>query len=113
MHHYELTLILRPELVDKDVTRIVQEMERILTDMGATVVSTRPERHGLARPIRKQVEAIYLFVTMTGPTDIPARIRAELKHRDDIMRLGIARLPEIPKSPATPETPFPAEAGNG
>jgi len=107
LNHYELALILNPTLSDKDVQKTAEEMRTMLTGLGAAEVEPeRVERRALAYPIRKQHEAAYLLIGFTGPSAIPARVRAELKHREEILRLGFARVPRPPSAaPAAPSTP--------
>jgi ribosomal protein S6 len=114
LNHYELALLLRPDLAEKDVLKTTQEMKDLLTRLGASaIVSDRTERRALAYPVRKQTEATYIYIVCTGPADIPARVREELKHREEILRMGFTRLPQLPApSPEPASTPAP-EATNG
>lgn len=117
MSNYELTLILNPSLSDSELQKLSAELRNILTQVGATDVGpARSERRVLAYPIRKQKEAIYLYINLAGPTSIPDSIQTELKHRDEILRLQFIRThsafsPSAPgkESPVSATTPEPTD----
>lgn len=118
MNQYELALILNSTLSDSELQKLSTELRNMLTQAGATEIDpNRSERRILAYPIRKQKEAIYLYIKFTGPASIPARIQTELKHRDEILRLRFMRTsPIAPLSAPCEEPPTStstAESTNG
>ncbi|MEO0085418.1 MAG: 30S ribosomal protein S6 [candidate division WOR-3 bacterium] len=114
MNKYELAAILNPDLSEKDVAKLVQELKDLLTAAGATeLMPERIERRALAYLTKKFREGYYVFLDFTGPASLPAAMQTELKHRQEVLRLAFLRLPEVepvPEEPASAVEP-PAEVG--
>lgn len=109
MNKYELAAILNPDLSEKDVTRLVQELKDLLTAHGASDFKPeRVERRALAYLTKKFREGYYVFLDFVSPASLPAAMRTELKHRQEILRLAFLRLPEV--EAATEETTPTVEA---
>lgn len=112
MNKYELAAILNPDLSEKDIAKLVQELKDLLTAAGATEFKPeRVERRALAYLTKKFREGYYVFLDFTGPTSLPAAMQAELKHRQEVLRLAFLRLPEVepvPEEPAVAVEPPPA-----
>ncbi|MEO0071372.1 MAG: 30S ribosomal protein S6 [candidate division WOR-3 bacterium] len=97
MNNYEMTIIFDPNFSEKDVARVTQELTGLLTNLGAPVISEiRSERRTFAYPIRKHKEGTYLFIRFQGPPALPEKVRQELMHREEILRLAFFRLPPTP-----------------
>ncbi|NPV14647.1 30S ribosomal protein S6 [candidate division WOR-3 bacterium] len=114
MNNYELTLIVNPNLSEKDGERLQEELVNLLKNHGAgKFYDIRTERRALAYPVRKHREGIYFFITFLGPADLPEKVRQDLMHREEILRLSFFRLPHPPAGtePATqPGASAPSEA---
>jgi small subunit ribosomal protein S6 len=123
VNNYELTLIVDPNLSEKDGARLQEELVNLLKSHGAErFYDIRSERRALAYPIRKQREAIYYFITFLGPAALPEKVRQDLMHREEIFRISFFRLPHAPagietaapKSASTPaDNSTPNEVNNG
>lgn len=101
LNNYELTIILDPNFSEKDVSQVTQELTGLLNNLGALVISDiRSERRTFAYPIRKHREGTYLFIRFQGPPALPEKVRKELMHREEILRLAFFRLPPAPPPPA-------------
>lgn len=114
---YEVAMILNPNLSDKDVQKIAQEIKDLLVRFGASAVSDeRVERRALAYPVKKQSEAIYCYIYFTGQGTIPEQVRYEVRHREGLMRMAFVRKPTPAPEPVAaapvppPPTPPPAPA---
>ncbi|MGB9742535.1 MAG: 30S ribosomal protein S6 [candidate division WOR-3 bacterium] len=94
MNNYELAVIIDGNLNEEGVTKIRQELVEMLTGYGAAVTETKIERRAFAYPIRKQREGTYLFINFQAPPTTPERIRRDLLHREEMLRIAIFRLPE-------------------
>ena len=95
MNHYETAMLLSPALSDKDVGKFVQEARELLTKHGAAELAPeKTERRPLAYPVRKHTEGTYVFISFDGPSTLPAEMKNELRHRDELLRLAFIRKPE-------------------
>lgn len=95
MNPYELAAILDPNISEGDIEKIIVELTNRLTTSGATnILDVKTERRAFAYPIRKHREGTYLFIYFQAPTTVPEKIRRELLHREEILRLAFFRLPE-------------------
>ncbi len=95
MNHYETAMLLNPALSDKDVSKFVQEARELLTKHGAAELAPeKTERRPLAYPVKKHTEGTYVFINFDGPPSLPAEMRSELRHRDELLRLAFIRKPE-------------------
>lgn len=112
MNHYELTVILDPNLSEGDVDKISTELSGLLSNSGATnIMSVKTERRAFAYPIRKHREGTYIFIGFNAPVTVPEKIRRELLHREEILRLAFFRLPEKKMdAPQTPTTSAPVHS---
>lgn len=94
MNYYEAAILLRPTLSDQDVQKLVDETKGMLQKHGATgVVHERVERRALAYPVKKHNEGYYVFIEFAGPATVPASIRSEFLHREELLRLAFVRRP--------------------
>ncbi len=95
LNNYELAAILDPNLAEGDVEKISTELSSLLTNSGATnILNIKTERRTFAYPIRKHREGTYLFIDFQAPSTVPEKMRRELLHREEILRLAFFRLPD-------------------
>jgi small subunit ribosomal protein S6 len=95
LNHYETAMLLSPALSDKDVNKFVQEARGLLTKHGAAELAPeKTERRPLAYPVKKHTEGTYVFISFDGPPSLPAEMKVELRHRDELLRLAFIRKPE-------------------
>lgn len=107
MQHYEAAFLLKPDLSDKDVERFVTEVKQLLTEHGAKDLEPeKVERRALAYPVKKYTEGYYVFIGFFAPPQLPAQIRTEMRHREELLRLAFIRKPVIIPEPE----PAPSEA---
>ncbi len=104
MNHYEIALVINPDVPEKEVEKIAQETRDLLAGMQAAVASTKVERRSLAYPIKRWTEAYYVFIECDAPGSMPQAIRHELRHREGLIRMGFVNKPLQPEMPA-PEPP--------
>ncbi len=97
MKNYELTLIIDPDHNEKDIQRLQEELTNLLKTHGAeTIWEVRAERRAFAYPIRKHREGTYLFIRFQAPPQLPEKVRQDLKHREEILRLAFFVMPHPP-----------------
>ncbi len=105
LKNYELTLIIDPNNNEKDIQRLQEELSNLLKTHGAaTIWDIRAERRTFAYPIRKHREGTYLFIRFQAPPDLPEKVRQDLRHREEIMRLAFFALPHTPATASSVST---------
>lgn len=100
MLHYEAALLLKPDLSDKDVQKFVQEIKELLVGHGATdLEQEKIERRALSYPLKKHNEGYYVFIGFFGPAVLPNKMKLELRHREELLRLAFIRKPAPTSEP--------------
>ena len=117
MNHYEAIYILDPKLEDDQLAAVKTDLHGRMTAVGAQeITELKCERRNLLFPIRKQTEGYYLIYRYLGPADSVGKLRLELKHTEQILRMNYLRIPEfaakLPEpaiaAPVAPVEPVPA-----
>lgn len=95
MNHYEAIYILDPKLEEDQLTAVKTDLHSKLEAAGGQeIVELKCERRGMTFPIRKQTEGLYLIYRYQGPADSVGKLRVELKHTEQILRMSYLRIPE-------------------
>lgn len=110
LNHYEIALVINPDVPEKEVERIAEETRELLGGMQAAIAGTRIERRSLAYPIKKWTEAHYVFIECDAPGSMPQTIRHEMKHREGLVRMAFVRKALQPEAPAPEPVAAPVEA---
>jgi ribosomal protein S6 len=117
LNHYEAIFILDPRLEDDKLTAIKADLRGKLEAVGGQeIVELKCERRNMTFAIRKQTEGYYLIFRYQGPADSVGKLRIELKHAEQILRMSYLRIPEAaaklpepaiaaPQPAAAPEAP--------
>ncbi len=103
MNNYELAAILDTHLTEDAVGKINREISELLSSYGAVITETRTERRAFTYQIRKQREGTYLFINFQAHGSVPEKIRRDLLHREEVIRLAFFRLPGKKQSQTTGE----------
>lgn len=103
---YELTCILSPHIGEADLNGFKKELERMIGEKKGKIIHFREaERKGLAYPINRQKEGIYLLSHIEIEPENVADFLKELKTKNEVLRYLIVYL-EIPKQENNrPRTP--------
>jgi small subunit ribosomal protein S6 len=108
LQHYEAAMLLSPNLSDKDVEKFVQETRELLAKYGATEMGEeKVERRAFAYEVKKHNEGFYVFVDFNAPPDLPAQVKVELRHREELLRLAFIRKPVLAQEPVPAPVPEP------
>jgi ribosomal protein S6 len=110
LNHYEIALVINPDVPEKEVEKIAEETRELLGGMQATIAGTRIERRSLAYPIKKWTEAHYVYIECDAPGTMPQTIRHEMKHREGLVRMAFVRKAIQPEAPAPTPAPEPVAA---
>jgi ribosomal protein S6 len=112
LNHYEIALVINPDVPEKEVEKIAEETRELLGGMQAVIAGTRIERRSLAYPIKKWTEAHYVYIECDAPGTMPQTIRHEMKHREGLVRMAFVRKalqPEPVAAPASAPEPVAAQ----
>jgi small subunit ribosomal protein S6 len=128
---YELMFIVRPDMVDEELDKLISTLETAVTSTGGTVKSVeKMGKRRLAYTVRRFNDGMYILLTVEGSGGlihelerrlrvtepvikfITVRIDEEQKRLDKIKKLRDARkkAAPTPAAAATPAAPV-AEAG--
>ena len=130
---YELMFIVRPDMLDDDLDKLVSMLESAVTTAGGAVKSVeRMGKRRLAYAVRRFHDGIYILLTVEGGGAVvhelerrlrvtepvikflTVRIDEEQKRLDKIKQLRESRkkvsstAPAVEAAPAASETPAPA-----
>jgi small subunit ribosomal protein S6 len=90
MRNYEAMFIFHPELSDDKVEQSLHAVEKIIKDNAQGDLKTENlGKKTLAYPIRKLNEGYYVNYLFEAHPAAIDKIRAELKHSEDILRFII------------------------
>jgi len=114
LNYYEAVYILNPNLSEEQLAATKADLRSKIEAVSARdIVEVRSERRTLTFPIKKQTEGFYVFFRYTGPADSVGKLRTELKHAEQILRMSYIRVPEqsetvVAAQPAPRPEPKPA-----
>jgi len=124
---YELMFIVRPDMVDEDLNRLISTLESSVTSAGGTAKSEIWGKRRLAYKVAKFNEGIFVLLMIEGSGaishEVERRLRVteqvikflsvrtdeEVKRLDKIKKLRDAKkkVSAAPAAPAAPITPEP------
>ena len=92
MRHYELMVILDPEIEEKTVAPSLDKYLTVVTNGGGTVDKIDIwGRRRLAYPILKKSEGIYAVVDMTATPDLAQELDRQLGLNEAVLRTKLIR----------------------
>ena len=132
MHKYEIIFIVRPDVTEEDLGKLVTQMESVVTGAGGKIEKVeKMGRRRLAYRIARQREGLYVLFVVEGGGDMVKEFERRLKVADSVIKYLTVRMDEAlkraekfkawraaqsartPKKPPTPtpeqqEAPVPA-----
>ncbi len=95
MHEYELTLIVRSDVEEADLTAVIDRVKGLVANNGGEVVKldlwgTRR----LAYPIKRVREGQYVFMVIKLPPQSVAEVDRGIRLTEDILRHLFVRIEE-------------------
>ena len=94
MRHYELMVILDPDLEERTIAPSLDRFLTVVTKSGGTVKTEIWGRRRLAYEIKKQVEGIYAIVTIESEPAAVAELDRQLNINESVLRTKLMR-PEV------------------
>src|ERR671925_213273 len=95
---YELMFIVRPDVVDDDLDKLISTLESQITNAGATV--TNVERMGkrrLAYAVRRFNDGMYILITLAGTGEVVREIERRLRVNEPVIKFITVRVDEEQK----------------
>lgn len=94
MRHYELMVILDPDLEERTIAPSLERFLSVVTNAGGTVQTEIWGRRRLAYEIRKQIEGIYAIVDIHAEPAAVAELDRQLNLNESVLRTKLLR-PEV------------------
>ncbi|QNI37250.1 30S ribosomal protein S6 [Edaphobacter albus] len=95
---YEVMYIVRPDLEEADLDKLVEGFEKNVTDGGGEVVSTeKMGRRRLAYTVRKFNDGIYVLMTIIAPGALVGEIERRLRVSEQVIKFITVRIDEEEK----------------
>jgi small subunit ribosomal protein S6 len=92
MRHYELMVILDPELEERTVTPSLEKFLNVVRKGGGSVENVDIwGRRRLAYEIKKKTEGIYAVVDMTATPDVAKELDRQLNLNEAVLRTKMIR----------------------
>lgn len=129
---YELMFIVRPDMAEEDLDRLISTLETQASNAGATVKNVeRMGKRRLAYLVRGFADGLYILFTLEGDGDhiheierrlrvtepvikfLTVRVDAEQKRLDKVKALRASKVrtrPETAETPVSPESTAGGEA---
>ena len=107
--HYELMIILAPDLEERTITPSLEQFLTVIRNSGGTVEKMDVwGRRRLAYEINKNFEGIYAIVELFAEPDATIELDRQLNLNESVMRTKVIRLPEKKPAAAVPAEPVEA-----
>jgi small subunit ribosomal protein S6 len=101
MSLYEHIFIARQDVSNQQVETLVEELSKILTDNGGTVVKTEFwGLRNLAYRIQKNRKGHYVLMHIDAPHAAVAEMERNMRLNEDIIRVLTIRKDELPEAPS-------------
>jgi len=95
---YELMFIVRPDMVDEDLEKLVAHLESTVTSAAGTVKSVdRMGKRRLAYTVRKFREGIYVLMTIEGAGTVIHELERRLRVTEQVIKFLTVRIDEEQK----------------
>jgi len=95
MRNYEIIFIVRPDVTEEDVDKLIAQMEGVVAGAGGKLEKVEKlGRRRLAYRVRKQREGIYVLFRLQGSGDTVKEFERRLKVTDAVIKYLSVRIDE-------------------
>ena len=95
MRNYEIIFIVRPDVTDEDVDKLIAQMEGVVAGTGGKLEKVEKlGRRRLAYRVAKQREGIYVLFRLQGSGDTVKEFERRLKVIDTVIKYLTVRIDE-------------------
>ena len=90
---YELMFIVRPDMADEDLEKLVSHLETTVTSAAGTVKAVdRMGKRRLAYTVRKFREGIYILMTIEGTGTVIHELERRLRVTEQVIKFLTVRI---------------------
>jgi small subunit ribosomal protein S6 len=98
MRNYEIMFIVRPDVADEDIDKLIAQMEGVVTAAGGKVEKVeKMGRRRLAYRVHRQREGFYVLFKLQGNGDTVKEFERRLKVTDTVIKYLTVRMDEALK----------------
>ena len=95
MRNYEIIFIVRPDVTEEDVDKLIAQMEGVVAGTGGKLEKVEKlGRRRLAYRVAKQREGIYILFRLQGSGDTVKEFERRLKVTDTVIKYLTVRIDE-------------------
>jgi small subunit ribosomal protein S6 len=95
---YELMFIVRPDMADEDLDKLISNLESSVTSAHGTVKSVeRMGKRRLAYMVRKFREGVYILLTVEGEGSVVHELERRLRVTEPVIKFLTVRIDEEQK----------------
>jgi small subunit ribosomal protein S6 len=95
---YELMFIVRPDLTDEDVDKVISTVDTQITSAGGTVKNVeRMGKRRLAYLVRNFADGLYILFTIEGPGSVIHETERRLRVTEPVIKFITVRVDEEQK----------------
>jgi small subunit ribosomal protein S6 len=95
---YEVMFIVRPDMVDEDLDKLISTLESQVTTAGGTVKSVeRMGRRRLAYMVRRFQDGLYILLTLEGGGPVVYELERRLRVTEPVIKFLTVRVDEEQK----------------
>jgi small subunit ribosomal protein S6 len=95
MRNYEIIFIVRPDVTEEDVDKLIAQMEGVVASTGGKLEKVEKlGRRRLAYRVQKQREGIYVLFRLQGSGDTVKEFERRLKVIDTVIKYLTVRIDE-------------------
>src|SRR5215469_8406291 len=94
---YEVMFIVRPDMEDADVDKLIAGLEHTITQGGGTVKAEKQGRRKLAYLVRKFSDGNYVLLTIQAEGSLVAEVERRLRVTEPVIKFITVRMDEEEK----------------
>ena len=95
MRKYEMMFVVRPDVTEEDIAKLITLMEGVVTGAGGTIEKVeRMGRRRLAYRVARQREGFYVLFIAEGAGDMVKEFERRLKVTDSVIKFMTVRVDE-------------------
>jgi small subunit ribosomal protein S6 len=95
---YELMFIVRPDMADEDLDKLIASVESSVTSAAGTVKNVeRMGKRRLAYTVRKFREGVYILLTIEGAGNVIHEVERRLRVSEPVIKFLTVRIDEEQK----------------
>ena len=95
---YEVMFIVRPDMADEDLDKLISALETSVTGAGGSVKNVeRMGKRRLAYIVRKFQDGIYILLTLEGSGQVVAELERRLRVTEPVIKFITVRVDEEQK----------------